>query len=212
LGNVPIKVDFARRLGYIFRMGLREKDRAQEVDSSPSKGTMPLSVFKPKKVQVDLEEVVLKYWPQVSFRVRKSLGYANPDWEDVSSTIIMEVIDSVKAGKFRGESSIGTFIYTVTTRKIIDYIRLKMKILPHLPETGHFPDPYESLAKKEQAHSVTRSLHKLKPKYADMLYLNFYLGLSNQEISQVFNISPSRVSIILSQAKKLLKDVILLEG
>lgn len=192
-------------------MGLTEKNPAPGTDGGPAKKPSPFSKFKVNKVQVDLEEVVLKYWPQVSFRVRKSLGYANPDWEDVSSTVIMEVIDAVKAGKFRGESSIGTFIYTVTTRRIIDYIRAKTKALPDLPEPSHFPDPYEALSKKEQAHSVTASLRKLKPKYADMLYLNFYLGLSYQEIGQIFNISPSRVSIIMTNAKNLLKDI-LLEG
>ena len=186
-----------------------DKNQIAEAENVPKGKPSPLSKFKRKKPAVDLEEVVLKYWPQVSFRVRKSLGYANPDWEDVSSTVIMEVIDSVKAGKFRGESSIGTFIYTVTTRRIIDYIRFKTKALPNLPEPNHFPDPYEALSKKEQSHSLTASLRKLKPKYADMLYLNYYLGLSHQEIGQIFNISPSRVSLIMTSAKKLLKDVIL---
>ena len=51
---------------------------------------------------IDLDELVLKFRPIVSFRVRKALGGATPDWEDVTDEIITQVIEKVKNGEFRG--------------------------------------------------------------------------------------------------------------
>ena len=47
-----------------------------------------------KKNSVDLEELVLKFWPQINYRVRNSLGYTNPDWEDVASEVLIDIIES----------------------------------------------------------------------------------------------------------------------
>ncbi|NOR52981.1 MAG: hypothetical protein GQ536_02690, partial [Candidatus Aminicenantes bacterium] len=86
------------------------------------------------KKEINLEEIHTKYRPIVSFRVRKSLGSFTPDWEDVVDEIIINVIEKIKKGEFRGESSIGTFIFTITSRRIIDHIRKKSKVLKHAPE------------------------------------------------------------------------------
>ena len=86
--------------------------------------------------EVDLNDMVARYRPVVSFKVRKSLGSQTPDWEDVVNEIITQVIEKVRKGEFRGESSIGTFIYTVTSRRIVDFIRQKTKVLKGGPDTG----------------------------------------------------------------------------
>jgi hypothetical protein len=52
-----------------------------------------------------LEKAILTYWPQVRFRVRKSLGYSNPDWEDVSNEVFIGVLDALRKKKFREESN-----------------------------------------------------------------------------------------------------------
>lgn len=79
-----------------------------------------------KKEKVsDLEEILLKYWLQISFRVKNSIGRSAPDLEDVGSEILLGVIQALREKTFRGESSLGTFIYSITTNKIIDYIRQK---------------------------------------------------------------------------------------
>ena len=91
--------------------------------------------------EIDLNEVVVKYRPVVSFKVKKSLGAQTPDWEDVVNEVITQVIEKVKKGEFRGESSIGTFIYTITSRRIVDHIRQKTKVLRSAPEPAPLPDP-----------------------------------------------------------------------
>lgn len=157
---------------------------------------------------LDLEEVITKYRSVISFRVKKSLGTYNPDWEDVVNEIITNVIENVKKGGFRGESSIGTFIYTITSRRIVDYIRQKTKVMKYVQEPSPFPDPQEQVEKKERDELIAKSIKKLKPKYKDILYLYYFKGLSREEVARKLDISPRRVSERVNYSLKLLKKII----
>jgi DNA-directed RNA polymerase specialized sigma24 family protein len=72
------------------------------------------------RTSADLEKAILDYRNIVSFRVRKALGSQTPDWEDVVNEIMAQVLEKVRRREFRGESSIGTFIYIVTSRRIVE--------------------------------------------------------------------------------------------
>jgi len=153
----------------------------------------------------DLEKVILGYRTVVSYRVRKALGSFTPDWEDVVNEIITQVLEKVRSREFRGESSIGTFIYIITSRRIVDYIRNKTKVLRHAPDPGHIPDPDESLDQKERADLVARLVRQLKPKYRDVLKLYYFKELSREEVARRLGIPASKVSERLHYAQKLLR-------
>lgn len=161
-----------------------------------------------EKKTENLEEIIVKFYPQISFRVKKSIGHLNPEWEDICSDILISVIEAIKTGKFRGESSIGTFIYSITSKKIIDYIRKKTRVLKHLPEPKISSDPHESLEHKQKQDKILEAIKKLKPKHADMVYLHYYIGLSYREIAQIFSLSPRWVSEIIKSSRKSLKRII----
>ena len=163
---------------------------------------------KSKDSVYDLEEIVLKFYPQISFRVKKSVGYHNPEWEDICSEIMMSVVEAIKAGKFRGDSTIGTFIYSITSKKIIDYIRKKSRTLPHVPEPNNFKDPHDRLEEKQRSERIYKSLKKLKPKHADILYLYYYLDVPRKDIAEIYSLSPRWVSEIIKNARKSLKRII----
>jgi RNA polymerase sigma factor (sigma-70 family) len=153
----------------------------------------------------NLEKVILDYRPIVSYRVRRALGSQTPDWEDVVNEIMTQVLEKVRRREFRGESSIGTFIYIVTSRRIVDYIRNKSKVLRHAPDLVRLPDPDESLEQKERADLLARLIKELKPKYRDVLHLYYYKELTREEVGQRLGISPSQVSERLHYAQKLLR-------
>jgi RNA polymerase sigma-70 factor (ECF subfamily) len=162
-----------------------------------------------KKIQeINLDEIYAKYGPVIRFRVRKSLGASNPDWEDIVNEIITNVIEKINKKEFRGESSIGTFIYTITSRRIIDYIRQKSKILKHAPEPTPYPDPHEHVENKERAELLAGAIKKLKPKYREVLYLYYYKGLSREEVAEKLSITPHRVSERVNYSQKLLKKLV----
>ncbi|MBN1224823.1 MAG: sigma-70 family RNA polymerase sigma factor [Candidatus Aminicenantes bacterium] len=157
---------------------------------------------------IDLEELILKFWPQINFRVRSSLGYANPDWEDIAGDILIDVIEAVKEGRFRGDSSLGTFIYVITSRRIVDYIRKKGRMPKGIAVDNQIPDPHETLEKKEKAILITESLKKLRPIDADMLYLYYYMELSQMEIAEIFGLSLRWVNTRIKNSKDALKRIL----
>jgi RNA polymerase sigma-70 factor (ECF subfamily) len=156
---------------------------------------------------IDIDAIVEKYRPVVSFRVKKSIGVQTPDWEDVVNEIMINVVEKLKKGEFRGDSSVGTFIYTITSRRIIDFIRKKSKVLKHAPEPNPYLSPHEHVENIERAQWIADSIKKLKPKYKEVLFLYYYQELSREEVAKKLNISPRRVSERVNYAQKLLRKV-----
>jgi RNA polymerase sigma-70 factor, ECF subfamily len=159
-------------------------------------------------LDLDLDKIVAEYRPLVSFRVRKSISFYTPDWEDIVNEIMVNVIEKLKKGEFRGDSSIGTFIFTITSRRIIDHIRKKTKVLKHAPESDPFLSPFEHVENKEKAEIIAEAIEKLKPKYKEVLYLYYYKELSRKEVADTLGISPRRVSERVNYAQKLLQKLL----
>ncbi|MGZ7065041.1 MAG: RNA polymerase sigma factor [Candidatus Aminicenantales bacterium] len=161
-----------------------------------------------EKKDLPLDEAVLQYRTVISFRVRRALGSSTPDWEDVVDEILMQAIEKVKSGSFRGDSSVGTFLYTITSRRIIDHIRQKTKVLRHAPEPAPFPDPHFEAEGRERARQISEAVEGLKPKFRDVLYLYYYKELSRDEVARELGISPRRVSERVNYAIKLVKKFV----
>lgn len=166
------------------------------------------SVVRKQVESLNIEEIVAKYRPIVSFKVKKSIGAHTPDWEDVVNEVMLNVIEKLEKSEFRGESSIGTFIYTITSRRIIDFIRRKSKVLKHAPEPDPFLSPYQEVENEERAEQMAGLLEQLKPKYKEVLYLYYYKDLSREEVAKRLNITPRRVSERVNYAQKLLRKMV----
>ena len=154
-----------------------------------------------------LEKAILTYWPQVRFRVRKSLGHGNPDWEDVSPEVFIGLLEAIRKKKFREESSIGTYIYSITTYKIIDYLRNKYKNPKYTPPPSKSIEPFDRLERKERTEWVLKSMKRLKSRDADILFLHYFSDLTQKQISDLFCLSPRTVCIIIKSAKMDLKRI-----
>lgn len=157
------------------------------------------------KKPVDLDAMVAAYRPIIFFRVRKALGRDNPDCEDVANAVLMQAIEKVRKGEFRGDSSIGTFLYTITGRRIIDYIRWKQRTLRHAPEPDAPPDPAITHESLERERRIAESIKKLKPRFKRILDLYYYQGLSRGEVAALLDISPKKVSEQAHYAVQLIK-------
>jgi len=156
----------------------------------------------------ELEEIIKKFRPIITFKVIKSIGNRTQDWEDIANEIISNVIQNIKTGKFRGESSVGTFIYTITQRRIIDHIRKKSRILKHAPEAEPYPQPHVHFENKEKVETLANAIKSLKPKYKEILYLYYYKDLSRDEVAHKLGIPTNRVSERVNYAQKLLKKIL----
>ncbi len=155
-----------------------------------------------------LEKTILTYWPQVRFRVKKSLGSLNPDWEDVSTEVFIGVLEAIRNNKFREESSLGTYIYSITSHKISDYLKKKYKAPKYLSAPVQCPEPDDYVEKKELSKIVLKSVKKLKPRDADILYLYYFSDLTQKQISDIFGLSAKTINIIIRSAKLELKRIL----
>jgi RNA polymerase sigma-70 factor (ECF subfamily) len=164
--------------------------------------------MKNNRGDIDLDQVIAQYKPIIGFKVKKALGAFNPEWEDITSEIMMQVVEKIKSGEFRGESSIGTFIYTITSRRIVDYIRQKSRVLKEAPEPGRIPDPHDQVERDERAERLAGAIKKLKPKFRDVLYLYYYKELSREEVAGRLGITPAKVSERVNYAQKLLRKIL----
>ncbi len=154
---------------------------------------------------VDLDRMAAEYRPKIVFKVRRSLGASNPDWEDVVNEILVQAVDSIRAGGFRGESSIGTFLYTITVRRIADYIRRKGRILPYVPEPYRPVDPVEDAEREQRLARLAEAVADLPPKYKDVLELYYFRELSREETARRLGLSPGQVSERTYYAQSLLR-------
>ncbi|MCI4444911.1 MAG: sigma-70 family RNA polymerase sigma factor [Candidatus Aminicenantes bacterium] len=161
--------------------------------------------MKPKRIEEDIQELTTRYRPIISFRVRKALGVQNTDCDDLVAEILSQVLEKIKTGEFRGESSLGTFVYTITSRRIVDYIREKTKVMKYAPEPLPYPDPQETLEAKEMSEKVQKALSRLKPRYREVLYLYYYQELSRDEVAQKLGVSSRKVSELVNYALKLIR-------
>lgn len=164
--------------------------------------------MKRKQEELDLDAIVARYRPIVGFRVKRALGPANPDWEDIVNEILADAIVKIRNGEFEGRSTIGTFIYTIASRRIVDYIRLKTKHLRHAPEPLPLPDPQELAELGEKAERLARAIDKLKPRFKEILYLYYFQELSREEVARRLGLTPRRVSERVNYAHKLLRKLL----
>lgn len=157
----------------------------------------------------ELEEIVRHYRPVIGFSVKKALGPAYPDWEDVVQDVLTQVIAKLQKGEFRGDCSIGTFIYTITKRRIVDCIRQKSRVMVEMTEVeATTAGPEEDVARKERARIIADALLKLKPKFREVLYLYYYKELSREEIAARLSLSVRQVSERLYYAQKVFGKVL----
>lgn len=157
------------------------------------------------KLDQDIQELMVRYRPIVAFRVRKALGAQNTDCEDLVSEILSQVLEKLQTGEFRGECSLGTFVYTITSRRIVDYIREKTKVMKYAPEPEPFPAPQETLEVTEMSEKVKKALSRLKPKYREVIYLYYYQEYSREEVADRLKVSTRKVSELVNYALKLIR-------
>lgn len=157
----------------------------------------------------ELEEIIRHYRPVIGFSVRKALGPNYPDWEDVVQDVLTQVITKLQKGEFRGDCSIGTFIYTVTKRRIVDCIRQKARVMVEMTDLEATTlSPEEDITRKERAKIITDTLLRLKPKFREILYLYYYKELSREEIAARLGLSVRQVSERLYYAQKVFGKIL----
>lgn len=139
------------------------------------------------------------------------------DAEELTQDVFIEAFRSIE--KYKGDSSLSTWIYRITVNKSLDFIRYtkrkkRFAILTNLfnPQTGEqqfeitdFVHPGTELEKKEQSTYLFKALEKLPKNQKTAFILSKIEGLSYAEISEVMKLSISSVESLLFRARQNLK-------
>ncbi|MFQ6082910.1 MAG: RNA polymerase sigma factor [Candidatus Aminicenantia bacterium] len=154
---------------------------------------------------MDEQSIINQYWPIVSLKVKKEIGALNPDWEDLTNEIMIKVITALREGKFRGESSLGTFVYAITKHTVSTYKYLKKRNIILELKGNPVISSAEWYERKENLHLIAQKIKNLKFKYRQVLYLYYYQGLPRKTISRILDLPLKKVDERLNYALKLLK-------
>jgi RNA polymerase sigma-70 factor (ECF subfamily) len=128
-----------------------------------------------------------RYLPKVYSRV----NYVVPtqDVEDVVQEIFIAVMKSLKS--FKGNAQFGTWLYTLTNRRIADYYRRRgspnIELDLNFSETDYIPVPElnqtEHLPGNDEAIMLRQAIRALPEHYQEVIRLRFSEGLPFAEIA-----------------------------
>ena len=117
----------------------------------------------------------------------------------------------------KGKGSFKTWLYTIGRNLAIDFLRQRERRheLP-LEDYVEMPDEGQNLLasyiKEEQKLRLHQAMAKLKPEYRQVLWLRFFEDLSGKEAAAVMKKSVHATEMLLSRAKKELKNELEREG
>lgn len=128
--------------------------------------------------------------------------------EDLTEDTFAEI--AIKCPKFYGKSSFKTWLYAIGRNITAKYLRkhTKFSIVP-LESQEYLADEEDiesNYIKDEQKRMVHQALHRLKLEYRQVLYLIYFEGFSNSEVSLIMKKSNRQIEALLYNAKKALKS------
>lgn len=141
------------------------------------------------------------------------------DAEDISQDVFIEVFRSIE--KFRGESSLSTWIYRITVTKSLDAIRRKKrkKRFAYVTsifgakdeaanEPAEFRHPGIDAENRELSGILFAAIEKLPQNQKIAFTLSKLEDLNYKEISEVMNVTVPAVESLLHRAKTNLKSLL----
>lgn len=170
------------------------------------------------------EELVTRYRERV-FGLAYGLARNEHDAQDLCQEAFIRAWRSI--GRFRGQSSVYTWLYRITTNLTIDMVRRRSraKMVEFDDGVGRDPErerrgvelvggtvPSDEAFRSDQRAAIERAMEQLTPDHRAVVLLKDFEGLEYKEIAQVVGCSPGTVMSRLFYARRhlqrLLKDVL----
>ncbi|HFE44501.1 MAG TPA: RNA polymerase sigma factor [Nannocystis exedens] len=155
-----------------------------------------------------LREIHDAYQSQVRAHLHRLLG-SDPDIDDMVQIVFVRAFSAL--GRFRGSSSLATWLYRITANSTHNllrqrYRRNRLKAAVHWFNQGrkaHVSDASQDT--RQQAESLLEHLH---PDLRQVFVLYHYQGLTLHEIADVFEKPISTIGDRLSRARKRLQSLV----
>ncbi len=141
----------------------------------------------------------------------KIMGYLHThvsnheDAEDLCSSIFLKIYSKLET-YHPSESSLSTWIYSITRNAVIDYYRTRHVHAPIEEDIPADEDLDESILHEETLEELSKALQNLPRELSDLLILHYYKNYTLQKISELMNISYGVVKLRHKKALALLRN------
>jgi RNA polymerase sigma-70 factor (ECF subfamily) len=156
------------------------------------------------------KEIVRKYEPRVAATVIGMLGHG-PEAEDIGQETFVRLYQSLH--KFRGESSLATYITRIAINLSLNEIRRRGRrrqiyLTNSEEKIERLADPGNYSEQKEMGELIYRGLQKLPAKFRSVIVLRLIDGYSTEETAKILNLPVGTVLSRLSRAQIKLKTIL----
>jgi RNA polymerase sigma-70 factor, ECF subfamily len=135
--------------------------------------------------------------------------------EDLTQDVFLRAMTKMES--FRGQSSVRTWLLSITANRCKDYLRswsARHEIADSEPmvqgKTGQ--DIASEVEQKLEQDRLWRAVAKLPVKYREVIVLSYKRDLSGQETAEVLGLSEQTVRTRLYRARGMLKNILEKEG
>lgn len=164
-----------------------------------------------KKVASGSESSMFELYNVFEHRVYNfALARINNTFE--ASEILNEVMMEVwkNASKFKKQSKVSTWIFSITRHKTIDHLRKKYRLQHEDEENYDVPDetPHieHAITSSQIASQVHDCVKQLKQPFRDIIYLTFFEELHYSDIAKIIDCPEGTVKSRMFHAKASLKN------
>lgn len=172
----------------------------------------------------DFSILIEPYYEKLYLKVLSMIKDPN-DAYDVLQEALISAYNSLK--KFKGNSSIYTWLYRIAVNKSIDFVKQKKKqnkILqipknPYDDREDNFSshssknmNVQQNYEQKELFETLINIIEKMDEKYKEILIMRYFDDLSYEEIAEIKQIKLGTVKSRLNKAKEILKKKLSYDG
>lgn len=150
-----------------------------------------------------VEELFRRYGKGVGSYVLARVG--DPEVaETITGSVFLTVVRRIEQCR----SSPVAWLWSIVRSELARYFRDRREFQPlegELPDrTG---DPHGHLERREEAERVRNALARLTDEQQTLVYMKFFLDLSNVEIANALEMTPSNVGVVAHRAVKRLREL-----
>lgn len=158
---------------------------------------------------------IIDKYREAVIRLCRGFTGSSDDAEDLAQDVFLEVFRSIS--RFRGQSSLSTWIYRIAVNKSQNFVRDRRKRFhdnytpvpdrERREDEGYTAD--KRLTTKDHAEALHNALNSLPSGQRMAFVLSKYEDLKYIEIAEIMKISVSAVESLLYRAKKNLQEKLL---
>ena len=163
-----------------------------------------------KDLEMPVRHLYTEHYDNLTNFIRKNKG-SQSDAEDMFQETILVFVDLVQQGKFRGDSSIKTFLYAIARNLWLNELKRRNRMFVQDAESHDYSPPdtedlQQTLIRHESKQKVLQLIEQLGETCKKILLMYYYENLSMKEIYEQMHYESEQV--VRNQKYKCMKRLI----